>query len=529
MELTTSYQKLGEAYLGSSYGDLYIRIYAKYSEKDVQNNRTKVQYQARAYFSGNSYIFDQNSSGNVNGTGASQVNYSRSTNYPSGETTLGTTEAWVTHESDGTKTISASAYLNFPNWGWSNTATGSATLPNLHKPPVINTGTMVETNSVLTALNVPDTTVVRYLSKKKITVNATAYDGATLTYKLRHQNTDYTIPTSGYQSSNVFNADYTQNDIILTSDNKAQIIQEVKDSLNGTASDYLFLTINNSTQMPDGIPYTKPSIERTNTSIKRKSGGGTTLTDNKAVLNLKATFYKGDDVIGNNNSIAKIGYKIWEKGTTEPTNYTTLSPTISGGNITITNFEISNLIYTKTYNYKIILRDGYGYEDAILDGTLPTGQSVWTEYKDRVDFLNITIGGKKVVANDDVGKTATAWLSGDYNFPANQTKTIPFVNFETEAEDYFKLENNGIKVLKDCVVQVWLQWTTWGAYSRYAYIVLNNGDKESFASTPGGTVATYMTLRCKSGDIIYGKCHAEGNNGMSRTKNQSYLEVTILK
>ena len=108
MELTASYQKLGEAYLGSSYGDLYIRIYAKYSEKDVQNNRTKVQYQARAYFSGNSYIFDQNSSGNVNGTGASQVNYSRSTSYPSGETTLGTTEAWVTHESDGTKTISAS-------------------------------------------------------------------------------------------------------------------------------------------------------------------------------------------------------------------------------------------------------------------------------------------------------------------------------------------------------------------------------------------------------------------------------------
>lgn len=529
MELTTSYQKLGEAYLGSSYGDLYIRIYAKYSEKDVQNNRTKVQYQARAYFSGNSYIFDQNSYGNVNGTGASQVNYSRNTNYPSGETTLGTTEAWATHETDGTKTISASAYLNFPNWGWSNTATGSATLPNLHKPPVINTGTMVETNSVLTALNVPDTTVVRYLSKKKITVNATAYDGATLTYKLRHQNTDYTIPASGYQSSNVFNADYTQNDIILTSDNKAPIIQEVKDSLNGTTSDYLFLTINDSTQMPDGIPYTKPSIEKTNTSIKRKSGGGTTLTDNKAVLNLKATFYKANDVIGNNNSIAQIGYKIWGKGTTEPTNYTTLSPTISGGNITITNFEISNLIYTKTYNYKIILRDIYGYEDAILDGTLPTGQSVWTEYKDRVDFLNITIEGKKVVANDDVGKTATAWLSKDFSFSANQTYKIPFDNFETEAEGYFELYDNGIKVLKDCVVQVWLQWTTWGSYTRYAYIVLNNAEKESFTQAVGGTVQTMMVLKCKANDIIYGRCHAEGTNAMSSNKNQSYMTATILR
>lgn len=276
-------------------------------------------------------------------------------------------------------------------------ASGTMQLTVLHLDPIIETATMVETNSVLTALNVPDTTVVRYLSKKRITVNATAYDGATLTYKLRHLNTDYTIPTSGYQSLNVFNADYTQNDIMLTSNNKAPIIQEVKDSLNGTASDYLFVTINGSTQRPDGIPYTKPSIEKTNTSIKRKSGDGTTLTNNKAVLNLKATFYKANDVIGNNNSIAQIGYKIWEKGTTEPANYTTLTPTISGGNITITNLELSNLIYTKTYNYKIILRDRYGYEDAILDGTLPTGQSVWTEYKDRVDFLKITIQGEDIL------------------------------------------------------------------------------------------------------------------------------------
>ncbi|MBR0471697.1 MAG: hypothetical protein IJI98_03245, partial [Methanosphaera sp.] len=89
--LTTSYQKLGEAYLGNSYGNLYIIIYAKYSEQDITNNRTKVQYQARAYFSGNSYILDQQSSGNVKGTSASQVNYSRSSSYPSGETTLGTT------------------------------------------------------------------------------------------------------------------------------------------------------------------------------------------------------------------------------------------------------------------------------------------------------------------------------------------------------------------------------------------------------------------------------------------------------
>lgn len=155
--LTTSYQKLGEAYLGNSYGNLYIRIYAKYSEQDITNNRTKVQYQARAYFSGNSYILDQQSSGNVKGTSASQVNYSRSSSYPSGETTLGTTEAWVSHNNDGTMSISASAYLNFPNWGWSNTASGTADLPTIPRASKISaTSANIEETSQITVTRYSD-------------------------------------------------------------------------------------------------------------------------------------------------------------------------------------------------------------------------------------------------------------------------------------------------------------------------------------------------------------------------------------
>ena len=134
--LTQSYQLLKESYLGSSGGNLYIRIYAKYSEQDIDNNRTKVQYQARAYFSGN-YIYDQQSSGNVSGTSASTVSYSKSSNYTKGETTLGTTEAWVSHNSDGKKSITASAYLNFPNWDWSATASANADLPTIPRSSTI--------------------------------------------------------------------------------------------------------------------------------------------------------------------------------------------------------------------------------------------------------------------------------------------------------------------------------------------------------------------------------------------------------
>ena len=55
MTLTTSYQKIAEAYLGYSYGSFYIRIYAKYSSQNETNLTSTVQYQARGYYDGEYY------------------------------------------------------------------------------------------------------------------------------------------------------------------------------------------------------------------------------------------------------------------------------------------------------------------------------------------------------------------------------------------------------------------------------------------------------------------------------------------
>lgn len=130
MELTKEYQLLDEKYLGSSGGSLYIRLYAKYSEQDIINNKTKVQYQARANYVDGNYIYDQSGNGSVSGTSATEVSGScpRPTR---GETVIATTEGWVTHNQDGTMSVSASATLNFPNWGWSQIAEGSAELPTI--------------------------------------------------------------------------------------------------------------------------------------------------------------------------------------------------------------------------------------------------------------------------------------------------------------------------------------------------------------------------------------------------------------
>lgn len=303
----------------------------------------------------------------------------------------------IAHDTDGTKTINVSFTVT-DNTGQSYTcgnasASGSMTLTALHKAPEIETAEMVETNQAMINLGVPNTTIVRWLSQKQITLHATAYDSATLTYKLRHPGFSYEIPTSGYSSSNVLNADYRTNEFGI-SNNLAYIQQLIVDSKGGTASGYVRVSISGNEALPHAIPYTKPTIERTSTNIKRKSGGGVNLTDNKVSLNLKATIYKANDIIGNNNSITQIGYKIWDTDDTEPANYTSLTPTVdSSGNVTITDLEISNISYINVYNYKIIITDNYGYSDIIDDGIVSTGVSVWTEYKDRVDFYNLTVKG----------------------------------------------------------------------------------------------------------------------------------------
>lgn len=132
--LTTSYQLLAQTYLGSSYGDLYIRLYAKYSEQSVANNRSRVQFQGRAYFTG-SYIRDNQGSGSVSGSSGTA---SGACTYPTkGETIIATTDAWINHAADGSLGVVGSASLSFPNWGWSGTASGSATVPTIARMATI--------------------------------------------------------------------------------------------------------------------------------------------------------------------------------------------------------------------------------------------------------------------------------------------------------------------------------------------------------------------------------------------------------
>lgn len=448
------------------------------------------------------------------------VNISSGGWYKIGEHTF--TVSNTGNKSNPTKITVSGELVNASFSPTSASASGELSLTPLHDAPVLSDVTFKEKNTQLTGLSVADNYFVANLSKKDFTIDAETYDDAKITkYEVIIGDKSYSSTT------NTITIDFAENNLSVLYDENAgrnivELYVKLTDDLGGEAKfafPYTYV-----------ILYTRPTVEKTSTTIKRKTGNGTVLTDNKALLNFIGNCYKGNDVIGNNNKPV-VQYKIWDAETSEPASYTSLT-TSNVANVAIKDFELSNLSYLKSYKYKIRIYDTfYKIEttSTIKEDRLPTGKSVWTEYKDRVDFEKITVKHKEVSPNEDVGKQATIWLSSDFNFSANMTHTIPFDNIETDAEDYFELSNNGVRILKDCVVQVWLQWVTWGTYSRYAYIYYNSGEKESWVSSNGGTVQTMMILKCKQGDLIQGRCYAEGSNGMGSSKNQSYLELTILK
>lgn len=130
--LSTSYQLVAQKYLGNSAGNVYIRAYAKYSSQDAVNNKTKgIVLQLRLYFDGNSYIdcgvwkftgygnyYSSSQAVNNDGDIVQGSNYGTYRFY-GGETTIATSAGIdVSHNANGTKSITMGCWGSFTSWGW---------------------------------------------------------------------------------------------------------------------------------------------------------------------------------------------------------------------------------------------------------------------------------------------------------------------------------------------------------------------------------------------------------------------------
>lgn len=303
----------------------------------------------------------------------------------------------IAHNTDGTKTIDISFSVT-DNTGQSYTcgnASSSATfkLTDLHKPPLFNSITFVENSNVLQNIGLSANDFVPYLSNKTATIQATTYDGATITqYRIINGTTKFTSTT------NTINLNFTTEGIEMayyyeTSVSKEipQIIIELTDNKGGVSS-YNYTNTRY-------VMYAKPNLVQTSSSVKRNGQ-----LSGKVIMNLVGTFY-GSSVGTKSNSVT-LSYKYWKTNVSEPSTYFPITGATTSGNVVNVNnwnvaksgTPISDVDSNSAYYFKVRMIDQFNKE-SIITLNVPVGEYLRALFKDRVDFLNITIGGNPIVEN----------------------------------------------------------------------------------------------------------------------------------
>lgn len=138
MTLTTSYQRVAQSSsktFGAATGR--VDIYAKYTQQDVANNRHYVAVRLDLVVSGGYIGSYSNNNKKLQVTGLSGFNQAiENGNYTS--QTLGTTEGWIYHDSDGKKKVAILGGISFGAWGMDLMASVTVDLPTIPRASSIS-------------------------------------------------------------------------------------------------------------------------------------------------------------------------------------------------------------------------------------------------------------------------------------------------------------------------------------------------------------------------------------------------------
>lgn len=121
--LTKTHVEYASKYLTYTNGqDVYVKLYMRYTEQDSVNNKTYVEYAVGLTYLGGTYAQDGGASSyaKIQGTGASEnkvmmYNYNGG-KINSGDNIIATTGGWVTHNADGTKSVTGTASAIWSLW-----------------------------------------------------------------------------------------------------------------------------------------------------------------------------------------------------------------------------------------------------------------------------------------------------------------------------------------------------------------------------------------------------------------------------
>lgn len=375
----------------------------------------------------------------------------------------------------------------------SGSASVTLDLDDLHTPPVVNSVDLVEKNTQLNSY----TGIVQFLSTKNITFDTSTYDDATISsYQVQH--------------NGVLIGSSTSNGMTINFDNVGTLATF---EMNGkTYATFKFIVIDSYgtssslEQQIEVIKYSKPNLVQTSSSVKRNGQ----LTG-KVKLNLIGSFFN-QSINGVANTIS-LKFAYWKKGDDESTTYYNIPFTASDNNINISDWnvakngtEISDISKDYAYMFKIIATDHFNKKSEI---TLlcPVGEYLWAEFKDRVDFKNITIQGeslikeitsdgdaiktgRKINGKDEYTKYTTFTFGGSTNtwyaiaqIPQNARITGFYAQVEAGGNDYtFPFSYPNISTKTTQAITTYYERATGTLSAQFNYSYIGNRDGEVYIS-----------------------------------------------
>lgn len=292
---------------------------------------------------------------------------------------LGSKLITITGAFNGIKYGSFTTSIN-AEWGLkSGSASVTIVLEDLHMSPVITSVSLTEKNTLLNNY----TGITQFLSLKNITFETTTYDDATISsYQVHHNGVLLGSNTANGMTLN-FNDVGTLATFEMNGKTYCTLKFVVIDSYGTTG--YL-------EKQFEVIKYVKPNLVKTSSSVKRNGQ-----VTGKVKLNLVGSFYSN-----NVNDIAntiKLEFAYWKKGGEESATYYEIPFEPTGDSINLYSWavekggvEITDVDKDFAYIFKVRATDHFNQESNI-ELLCPVGEYLWAEYKDRVDFKNITIQG----------------------------------------------------------------------------------------------------------------------------------------
>lgn len=311
---------------------------------------------------------------------------------------LGTRTITITGAFNGVKSGSFTTNLA-AEWGLkSGSASVTINLDNLHTPPAITTIATSEKNTLLEGY----WGIAQHLSVKNITFETTTYDEATISsYQVHHNGV-----LIGSSTSNGMTLNFSDVGTLATFEMDGKTWCTLKfvviDSFGTTGSSEMQFEV---------IKYTKPNLVRTSSDIKRNGQ-----ITGKVKLNLIGTFF--NQSVNDIANTISLKFTYWKKGDQEPTTYYDIPFEATDNNIELWEWyveingeEITDVSKDFAYNFKIKATDHFNKTSEI---TLlcPVGEYLWAEFKDRVDFKNITIQGTDRFEYSEEEKAIGTWIDG---------------------------------------------------------------------------------------------------------------------